>query len=1653
MGTKEVLSVLILVAGILLSDRCVNGQPAPPSSMAAGQGMCATVPGVEELKVLLSNGDWPDVCSYSTLQYACAGVGNVSSEKISSILECSLKSEDNVKQIEFAVLFSYLSLDILETSINRLNNIVDASSIKAEVKGNLLNAVWEKLQENVEQFSPGFLATWFQNILYFAISAFDPRILDDMTRLNITCNGLEAVVGALDVARAMYDNDTRKEIGKGITRFVQAHSCKKGSPSETMKSFYKGFMRDLEYKDLVVAWGDQDLSKSLPMLTELQMAEYIDTNKAFSNVEEASPVLVQLDTKDLSFITSVLKHLTTDDSTYNMEVMFSLLNITLGKFNSADDSYCRPTFKTIFQGNVAILAINDIILEQLIIRDCSEYQDTYLTVDRVYDKLSDEVKESVCKNRLKYLNEEASKTGSGCTYGLTSVEWFEKIIGRSKDLVSYSDMMRLNSNFEGYGVILSLNNKQTSDMIVQSNLLTDQFPKDMEIRLAPVITYIKNKDFTSLQDTLKELSLRLSQAGIKYIANVQVRNVLLRTIWGIAEKQFSLFTANDWNMWFSDYMTLLFPSITSGQLAALSNSVVKNCSNFQIIVGGLDIAFNNMSQDTRTEVVNWIISYLLKETDSCKGDDMLNVNFRQFKNMTDIDVFLKIYPGLNPLDVLHELSSRQLGQVAATNVELRTNVIIVQEVFSVLTIGSDEEDLVNVGTFWDSFNEADNEITVEVQYKMLQLTTDVISSHLTEMSSEDITLWYEGRLTSVIDVIDKDILAKFPLTVGCDSYKAFAHALSVSYTDTLEASKEDVLDFMVNFLANGTNCEATHTSSVSYIESSFGSYSSMATYEEITSYYAGFNAFESGVLQILTVTQIGDMIVESNIYESLEKSTELFDYLKTISVKHVDACMTQFTETSIKKKIEITNVEVGQYFLKSYLEMKKQDQPYTHEELKHLFEFRIYKLMQFFTSGTLLMLGIKDCDALVNVVAYLDSGYDYMSEEIKSEISAWIIGLLKSLNFNGCRSISQSSSVWKEIIFKRFFQYTTMKEVLEVYPSFDVLAVINDTSSTQKGEYLVTSDALQDVEKTKTVLESLPGADGVVSVNEIYKFLDAVNNNYNEQLVQTMSPAVREECMTILFSHLLENLDALTEVQISNIQEKFKYFLPGVTYTVLQKIPLSMDCNSYSIIFGAISSVFDKLSTAIAQALCNRNLDFLNATSDGSSAVCSSSYTDSKSYMEKIFLNCSSSATLNEMKRYYPKFDAFDVLEKLTAAQMGNLFMNSMAYRDTTAAVLVMAELGKRGYKEMTSFMTECTKVAKEKNLGRLPDPSIRSLMFNTVWKPISVNLRTAEDYMWLRDNCYLVIASITTTDIQSLDVNIDCESQSYMVQAFSNVFGQLGDEQNQAVYDKIKDYNKAKAASGSACDAGNSAEWIKTYYGSYKGYPTLTELKDANSNFNATEALDELSGVQTADYIVENGMLWDAITIAVMINVRKDPGDLEQFLNRLNTVAPTELQNSPAAGVILATTFEKLSGNFMYFKREDWKQWMQETLANILYTVNVTQLDLIPIPLPCDSYQEVVKGLDKAFPLMKKETRKDVYTQCMKRQLDSTVSPNGVPCGEKTDRPQDIIDAILGKFAQFADIADLVKWILDLQIVSTSEKCFKHIIQSIHLTLLSLYH
>ncbi|CAH2307396.1 Hypothetical predicted protein [Pelobates cultripes] len=1571
-------------------------------------------------------------CAYSLLQYACAKINLASTDTVVAILKCFITNQDAIFSQEATSLFvSKLSLDTLRETFEAVDTQVPDSSITPKAKSFILNAVWEKLRTNPSALTSGSIAAWFQERLYGFLSAINLDILDCMADIPLTCDAFQSVVGALDLNYANFDNATQQEIGNWISRFIQINSCRKNTAYEFINSYYRSFKNSVNYSDYELAWNGIDLSAALDVIPSFQVAQYAIANNAFSSVESSTSIIEFLKTKSLLYIVDFLdsvSQLSVDTATYDSNVVSNLLEITLGKLSQDDGEVCKSSWEKIFTTKITFIltAINEATLQLLPAdMDCSDYRSIFNGINLVYNKLDEASQLAVFNYRLQFLQREADKTGTACTCDYSSQQWIENNFGFSFSFFTFNQLIALNQNFNGFDAVSYLTVNQTVDLIIYSKILTEAEPQSYETRVNAVTTVLKNNGYAYLLSFIEQFEIVTVQEQVVGIANEKVRSLFLDGVWEVISTQFSQFLYADWNIWFYKYLTIFIPSIKPAHLRYLSIDVVKDCSSLQIIVQGFDLGFGYMTIETKKSVTSWIISFLTAK--QCSDNNWLTVNFRQFKEYVTYTEILTLNPSYEPLTHLDELTATQISEVVIKEESARTSVAVINTVFDALTVNvTYEEAVVNLGSFWEGYNSQYKEtitVTSEVQYTMLQRTTSKLAYFYRNFTETTYNFWFEQNIITVLPQINAEILNQLPLNMACSSYQSIVRSLDKVYAKTESANRDDVYQFYSNYLSkSGKSCVQ---SSESLIKLYLRSYKEKATYEQLVVFYEDFNIFETNVLSILTPVQIGEAIVKAKVTESIENVTQLFNFLKTVSIEEVNSCFTQFTTTGTEAKLVITSEEVGTYILENYLTIISSEiTTYTEENLKLLFETRINLIINFFTIQSLSLLAVQDCNKLSIVVTELDNSFDVLSPETKQIIADWIISLIKDTTFNGCQSISVSETVWVNEVFGGFFQFVKLSEITEVYQDFDFKLVIAYASITQKVDYIVSSDAFTNVETIKFVLESLKEEDSNVSVSTLTEFLVYFNTAYNQSSDQLLSLDVKQELMDFCFSAWVLNIKFLSEIQVELTYTYFQNFISGTTTEVVKRIPQDLSCTQYRSIISSFSIDFDSLSKDVRRAIFDYIISYLSYNSEKFSGnVCSSLYRNSDTYILYIYYRFSIYATYYQLSYFYIRFNVYEVLHLLSGRQLGNLLINSTAIQNQFKAVEILVEVQKRSAVEVTEFIQEFNTVAKETGLINVASSNIQDLIFQSVYPILTSEVDIS--YSAVFKDLEYVISSISVSDIQKISWNGDCDEQTSVVGSFGEAFDRLSEDKRKAFYGKISEnLAEAKNTRGSACSSGKDSKlWIRECFSSFIAYADLEELQQLNSNFSVISAVSELTGTQLADYLYTSGGLENEEIITQVFDSFEKTEQVYECLTQLNTIAPADLITRSNQELIIKKTLDVISVDFPGFTTKKWTDWFQGPLVKFLPTMAERDFDKFNLPLRCDNYQAILKGFNNAFDRMTPSKQKVVYDNFVKIQLNSTKTTTGVVCGDSTQRTQEWIDTNCGSFFQYAEYINIVQW------------------------------
>ncbi|XP_053471223.1 uncharacterized protein LOC128601852 [Ictalurus furcatus] len=244
----------------------------------------------------------------------------------------------------------------------------------------------------------------------------------------------------------------------------------------------------------------------------------------------------------------------------------------------------------------------------------------------------------------------------------------------------------------------------------------------------------------------------------------------------------------------------------------------------------------------------------------------------------------------------------------------------------------------------------------------------------------------------------------------------------------------------------------------------------------------------------------------------------------------------------------------------------------------------------------------------------------------------------------------------------------------------------------------------------------------------------------------------------------------------------------------------------------------------------------------------------------------------------------------------------------------------------------------------------------------------------WFQMRLRPFLSSVSTDFLSSLSSKtFSCESYQNVVEALSSQESLMTEEQKQLVFTSfIFPFLSRRELPDPGCvsNTSSSINWLEKNLGNFSNYASLEELKILNANFSSVAVLGLLSSEQKAQFILQpdSGVLGnDSVFREVFSSVitSLDLNQLGGFFTAFNqTAIQMNLTSIPPtiSDTILNMTLLYLVPHFQSFSPDDFALWFQTYLSFFLPGIGPNTLSIIPMNISCDSYREIVKGLDNVY-------------------------------------------------------------------------------------------
>ncbi|CAM4518559.1 unnamed protein product [Lepidochelys kempii] len=369
----------------------------------------------------------------------------------------------------------------------------------------------------------------------------------------------------------------------------------------------------------------------------------------------------------------------------------------------------------------------------------------------------------------------------------------------------------------------------------------------------------------------------------------------------------------------------------------------------------------------------------------------------------------------------------------------------------------------------------------------------------------------------------------------------------------------------------------------------------------------------------------------------------------------------------------------------------------------------------------------------------------------------------------------------------------------------------------------------------------------------------------------TLTPPLDHKVMYSVLETILKKVnESFPDLCSSSLKDlfqvKLKMLLHVTDANILSLFPTKIGCADFQDIYEGLNSVHSKLDPDMQKAVYQARLNFLNGQVAKEGVACTFTADNSRDWLQENFGLSSVYADYSDLIQLDPGFN--------------------------------------------------------EKHLIVLPNPWIRDLAFETIFKSFQFSTFTADQYtFWFGSQLQLFLPAINAQYLQLLPLDIDCQSHQNLVQALDKVYNHYTDEQRKAIHGRIFRFLESyRNAQGGTCPPdADSSLWIISNYGHFSAYANMEEFSSLNPNFDELSAVSELSPEQLAQLTMATGALADETIVIKIMNNLNTSSDLAKFFDALNAIASAELQSSIHAHLILSTAFQKIAVGFPNFKARNF--------------------------------------------------------------------------------------------------------------------------------------
>ncbi|XP_049338484.1 uncharacterized protein LOC103025969 isoform X2 [Astyanax mexicanus] len=1510
-----------------------------------------------------------------------------------------------IKQIFYCLKEENTLQEFLETLCNK------SKTIEPAVRDFMMNQTFGIISAQFSQFSRADWNDWFCIRLVPLLPSLTAEMLKTIVA-KVDCGVYQIIVQGLNMAFENMPLSSQKDITLVLVNYLKQSQKLNGSgtpcKSDTNNSnawLLINFGKFYIHANLVdLQLLNPDLIKNTTQVSYLNIS-----SEALQNADMMKVVFDRLkEGNALKNVQEFLMVLSNVSKTIqiNPVVRDFMMNQTFGIISAQFSQFSRADWNDWFCIRLVPLlpSLTAEMLKTIVAKvDCGVYQIIVQGLNMAFENMPLSSQKDITLVLVNYLKQSHKLNGSGtpCKSDTNnSNAWLLINFGKFYIHANLVDLQLLNPD-------LIKNTTQVSYLNISSEALQNA---DM---MKVVFDHLKEGNALK---NVQEFLTALSNVSKTIQINPVVRDFMMNQTFGIISAQFSQFSRADWNDWFCIRLVPLLPSLTADMLKTIVAKV--DCGVYQIIVQGLNVAFENMPLSSQKDITLVLVNYLKQshklngsgtpcKSDTSNSNAWLLINFGKFY----------IHVNLDDLQLLNPDLIKNTTQVSYLNIssEALQNADMMKVVFDRLKEGNA---LKNVQEFLTVLSNVSKTIQINpvVRDFMMNQTFGIISAQFSQFSRADWNDWFCIRLVPLLPSLTAEMLKTIVAKVNCGIYQIIVQGLNMAFENMPLSSQKDITLVLVNYLkqsqklnGSGTPCKSDTNNSNAWLLINFGKF------------YIHVNLDDLQLLNpdlIKNTTQVSYLNISSEALQNADMMKVVFDRLKEgNALKNVQEFLTVLSNVS--KTIQINPVVRDFMMNQTFGIISAQFSQFSRADWNDWFCIRLVPLLPSLTAEMLKTIVAKvDCGVYQIIVQGLNMAFENMPLSSQKDITLVLVNYLKQsqkLNGSGtpCKSDTNNSNAWLLINFGKFYIHVNLVDLQLLNPD-----LIKNT--TQVSYLNISSEALQNADMMKVVFHRLKEGNALKNVQD---FLTALSNV--SKTIQ-INPAVRDFMMNQTFGIISAQFSQFSRADWNDwFCIRLVPLLPSLTAEMLKTIVAKVDCGVYQIIVQGLNMAFENMPLSSQKDITLVLVNYLKQSQklNGSGTPCKSDTNNSNAWLLINFGKFYIHANLVDLQLLNP-----DLIKNTTQVSYLNISSEALQNADMMKVVFDRLKEG-NALKNVQDFLSALSDVSKTIQIN----PVVRDFMMNQTFGIISAQFSQFSRADWNDWFCIRLVPllpSLTGEMLKTIVAKVDCGVYQIIVKGLNMAFENMPLSSQKNITLVLLNYLKNSwklSGSDSRCgsDTITSTDWLLANFGKYCVHVSLEDLQSINPEFSKLPSLGLFKESQVYYLNISgSGSSQNTDMIKAVFDQIKEGNaltNLQQFLGAFANSSKTVQLQPALTDLMMNQTFGIISSYFSSFSRAEWDDWFCVKLVPLFPSLTSEMLKTILAKVDCSTYQIIVKGLDMAFDKMSLSKQKDITLVLMNYMKQSQkVSGSGLPCRSDTNTSTAWLLVNFGKFSIHASSDDL---------------------------------